>query len=190
MTNQTPDDRLIRVFDVTLSLVFIVAFIPFLSVISLLLFFFHGRPIFFVQTRLGQFGEEFQIFKFRTMILRNRPDSYSTTANDPRVTALGKFLRRSSLDEIPQLFNVLLGDMSLVGPRPDVVEQKCLYSANDLKDRLSVRPGLTGCAQIKYRSNATFEQRLRADLEWVRHRSLRMYLRVILLTMVTFRSAN
>jgi len=190
VTSKILEDRLIRAFDVTLSSLFIVVLTPLFLLISLLLLFSDGRPIFFVQTRLGQHEKKFRIIKFRTMVVRNSPDSYSTKINDPRVTKLGRFLRRSSLDESPQLINVLLGDMSLVGPRPDVVDQKRLYDPGDLRDRLSVRPGLTGCAQVKYRSSATFEQRLGADIEWVRHRSLGMYLRIILLTLVTYRTTN
>ena len=124
------------------------------------------------------------------MVFRDRPDPYSTKINDTRITKLIRFLRLSSLDRIPQLGKVLLGDMSPVGPRPDVIEQKRFYSASDLRDRLSVRLGMTGCAQVKYQSTATFEQRLGADLEWVKHRSLGIYLRVILLTITTFRSTN
>lgn len=183
-------DHLMRLLDILLSLVLLGVLVPIFLVVALLIFLFDEAPIFFVQTRLGRFGTEFRMLKFRTMIKRSHRGSFSTQENDPRITKFGRVLRLSSLDELPQLFNVLVGDMSLVGPRPDVVEQKRLYQPDQLSERLSVRPGLTGCAQVKYRSNATFEQRLEADLEWVRHRSLGMYLRMIVGTVTAYGSAN
>lgn len=190
MSEGLATDHSMRVLDILLSLILLGVSAPILLVVALLIFLFDESPIFFVQTRLGRFGLEFRMLKFRTMVQGGNRGSFSTQENDPRITKIGRVLRLSSLDELPQLFNVLLGDMSLVGPRPDVVEQKPLYKADQLSERLSVRPGLTGCAQVKYRSNATFEQRLEADLEWVRHRSLGMYLRVIAFTITAFRSAN
>jgi len=107
------------------------------------------------------------MFKFRSMV-KNAASTgpYFTQANDVRITRVGQFIRRTSIDELPQIINVLLGDMSLVGPRPDVPLQKSLYSSHDWTRRCSVRPGITGLAQVKGRSTVTMEQRLALDLTY------------------------
>jgi lipopolysaccharide/colanic/teichoic acid biosynthesis glycosyltransferase len=107
---------------------------------------------------------------------------YHTGANDPRVTRVGRVIRRTSLDELPQLFNVLRGDMSLVGPRPDVPAQRPLYSPTDWVQRCSVRPGITGLAQATVRSEGTAAERLALDLRYVAERSLWLDFRIIWLT--------
>lgn len=179
----TPTDYFIRVLDIALSSVLLIALAPVFLMITVLIRLADGRPLFFTQTRLGLNRKEFQILKFRTMILGSDLDSYSTKFGDPRVTKLGRRLRSTSLDEIPQLVNVLKGEMSMVGPRPDVISQQALYSQAELIERLSVRPGLTGIAQVRYRSSASFRQRLNSDLEWVRKRSCALYLRTIIQTL-------
>ena len=105
-------------------------------------------PVLFRQTRLGLHGREFGMFKFRSMV-KNAASigPYFTSDNDPRITRVGRFIRRTSIDELPQILNVLRGDMSLVGPRPDVPAQRALYSDADWAQRCSVRPGITGLAQ-------------------------------------------
>ena len=108
--------------------------------------------------------------------------SFFTEDNDPRITFLGKFLRKSSLDELPQLLNVLKGDMSLVGPRPDSLAQKELYSREEWVSRCSVRPGITGLAQATLRSQATIEERKRMDLEYVKNKSFLLDLKILILT--------
>jgi len=131
------------------------------------------------QTRLGLHGREFGMFKFRSMVKNAATiGPYFTTANDPRVTRVGRFIRRTSLDELPQLINVLRGDMSLVGPRPDVPAQRCLYSEADWAQRCSVRPGITGLAQVLYRSESAGTQRLEADLRYTREASLWLDLKI------------
>lgn len=107
-----------------------------------------GRPVFFRQTRVGVGGRTFGMFKFRTMV-RNASTigPWHTASDDPRITRTGRFLRRSSIDELPQILNVLRGEMSLVGPRPDVPAQEALYTPQDWALRCSVRPGITGLAQ-------------------------------------------
>lgn len=128
-----------------------------------------GLPVLFRQTRVGRYGREFSIFKFRSMVKgAASAGPYFTCADDPRITRVGRFIRRTSLDELPQLINVLLGDMSLVGPRPDVPAQRPLYSEADWMQRCSVRPGITGLAQALYRSESTQTQRLEADLRYTR----------------------
>jgi len=108
---------------------------------------------------------------------------YNTQAGDPRITRVGRFLRRTSIDELPQLLNVLKGDMSLVGPRPDLPVQRSLYNAADWAQRCSVRPGITGLAQAALRSDATPEQRLALDLQYAREHGLRMDAKILLLTL-------
>jgi lipopolysaccharide/colanic/teichoic acid biosynthesis glycosyltransferase len=109
-------------------------------------------PLIFSQLRIGQFGRPFRMFKFRTMAHQADAKSRITVGGDPRITAVGRILRKSKLDEVPQLFNVLLGNMSLVGPRPEVPEFVEKYSPEDFKIVLSVRPGLTDFASIRFRN--------------------------------------
>ena len=130
-------------------------------------------PVLFRQKRVGKDERIFEILKFRSMVVdAPRLGSHSTAANDPRITRVGRFIRRTSLDELPQLLNVLKGDMSLVGPRPDVPAQEGDYSRPDWLSRLSVRPGITGLAQATLRSEATPEERLALDLEYVQKQSM------------------
>jgi lipopolysaccharide/colanic/teichoic acid biosynthesis glycosyltransferase len=139
-----------------------------------------GMPVLFRHVRVGLGGREFGMFKFRSMV-RNAAASgpYYTGAGDPRITRVGAFIRRTSLDELPQLFNVLAGDMSLVGPRPDVPAQRPLYTDEEWAQRCSVRPGMTGLAQATLRSQASPEQRLALDLRYAREHSLWLDLRIL-----------
>jgi len=132
-------------------------------------------PVLFRQWRLGLNERPFQLLKFRTMIhnapdLRNPDGSAYIGADDPRVTPLGHFLRATSLDELPQLINVLRGEMSLVGPRPDQLDQLRFYTDRE-KEKLKVRPGLTGLAQISGRNRISWEQRKALDVEYVKRKS-------------------
>jgi lipopolysaccharide/colanic/teichoic acid biosynthesis glycosyltransferase len=142
-----------------------------------------GAPVLFVQQRVGRGGRPFGMLKFRSMV-KNAAEigSYQTSANDARITRVGRWIRRTSLDELPQLLNVLKGDMSLVGPRPDVPAQRAGYNDADWAERCSVRPGITGLAQARLRSLATPAQRLALDLEYVRNASLWLDLRILLWT--------
>ena len=110
--------------------------------------------------------------------------AWSTSRDDPRITSVGKFIRGTSLDELPQLWNVLRGDMNLVGPRPDVPQQKAIYSQEEWDLRTSVRPGITGLAQATRRSEATIEERKKLDLDYVRNRSLSLDLWILWKTAV------
>lgn len=142
-----------------------------------------GSPVFFFQRRVGRGGREFPMVKFRSMVAdAAAAGSYQTASGDPRITRVGRLIRRTSIDELPQLVNVMLGDMSLVGPRPDVPAQRALYSAADWALRCSVRPGLTGLAQALLRSEATAQQRLELDLRYVREQSLALDFRIMLMT--------
>lgn len=143
-------------------------------------------PALFRQRRLGLFGRPFTLLKFRSMIqgapgLRNPDGSAYTAAHDPRVTRVGSFLRKTSLDELPQLFNVLHGDMTLVGPRPDQADQIRFYTETERR-KLSVKPGLTGLAQIGGRNHISWERRKSLDVEYVDRKSFWLDLRILAMT--------
>lgn len=169
-----------RLLDIMLSLLALAALSPLLLVTALAIALESGVPVLLRQTRLGLNGREFGMFKFRSMV-KNAAQigPYFTADNDPRITLVGGFLRRTSIDELPQLINVLKGDMSLVGPRPDVPAQRGLYTDEDWMRRCSVRPGLTGLAQVVQRSEGTQEQRLALDLEYARAASAWLDLKIM-----------
>ena len=140
-------------------------------------------PALFRQVRVGRGGRPFTMFKFRTMVEgAERLGPWFTDRNDPRITALGAALRRTSLDELPQLFNVWLGHMSLVGPRPDVPAMEARYAPDHWRERQALRPGLTGLAQASLRSEATWDQRLALDLAYVRTHGLWLDLKILGMT--------
>ncbi len=172
-----------RAMDVAISLLALVLLAPLLLAVAAAIALESGRPVLFRQQRVGRGGREFAIFKFRSMVAdAARRGPYYTTAGDARITRVGRFIRRTSIDELPQLLNVLRGDMSLVGPRPDLPAQRALYPEADWALRCSVRPGITGLAQSLLRSQATPEQRLDLDLRYVREHSLALDLRILLWT--------
>ena len=169
-----------RLVDIVVSLVALLVLSPLLAATGLAVVLESGLPVLFRQVRVGQGGREFGMYKFRSMVQNAASiGPYHTSADDPRITRVGRFIRRTSLDELPQLFNVLLGDMSLVGPRPDVPAQRALYDLADWDARCSVRPGITGLAQATLRSAATESQRLALDLQYVREQGLWLDLRII-----------
>jgi lipopolysaccharide/colanic/teichoic acid biosynthesis glycosyltransferase len=182
-----------RLFDMAAALVALLLLSPVLLGTALAVMLESGLPVLFRQTRVGRHGHEFGMFKFRSMV-KNAASigPYFTAANDPRITRVGRFIRRTSLDELPQLVNVLLGDMSLVGPRPDVPAQRSLYTEADWAQRCSVRPGITGLAQALYRSDSTQAQRLEADLRYTREASVWLDLKICWWTLrrLTGRGAN
>jgi lipopolysaccharide/colanic/teichoic acid biosynthesis glycosyltransferase len=172
-----------RLLDVLVSLLALALLSPLLLAAAAAIVLESGRPVFFRQVRIGLGGREFGMYKFRSMV----PDAaargpYHTADNDPRITRVGRFIRRTSIDELPQLLNVLLGDMSLVGPRPDVPAQRTLYSDEDWRARCSVRPGITGLAQAVIRSGGVPGQRLSLDLQYVREQSVLLDLKILWLT--------
>jgi lipopolysaccharide/colanic/teichoic acid biosynthesis glycosyltransferase len=157
-----------RLFDVIVSLAVLVIFSPVFIALSLLIKLESSGPVFFMQQRVGLNGEIFPILKFRSMVVDAADlGPYFTRQNDPRITKIGRFIRKTSLDELPQLFNVLKGEMSLVGPRPDVPEQRKGYTQQEWDKRNSVKPGITGLAQALLRSAATADERKRLDLQYV-----------------------
>lgn len=152
-----------------------------------------GCPVLFSQTRLGLGGRVFGILKFRSMVQNAAAiGPYFTSDDDPRITRVGRFIRRTSIDELPQLINVLKGDMSLVGPRPDVLAQRRLYADSDWAKRCAIRPGITGLAQALYRSESSVAQRLEADLRYVRDVSIWLDIKICWWTLkrLTGRGAN
>ena len=173
--------------DIVLSAAGLLLLAPVLLLAAVAVALDSAGPVLFRQTRLGLHGHEFGIFKFRSMGYSppGAADAgpYFTVANDPRITRIGHFLRRSSIDELPQLFNVLMGDMSLVGPRPDLPAQRSGYAPADWATRCSVRPGITGLAQAQLRSQATPAERLALDLQYARKRSLLLDAKIMLWTL-------
>lgn len=165
-----------RLCDFFLSLFLIAATIPLFLCISMLLFFIEEK-VFFFQKRPGKDGRLFTVYKFKTM--RDKSSQYVT--EDSRITPLGKVLRKTNLDELPQLFNVLFGSMSLVGPRPFLAEYLSLYNTEQ-KKRHAVKPGITGLAQINGGNNISWNEKLRYDLEYVERISLEFDIKILLIT--------
>src|SRR5579883_2764295 len=182
-----------RMFDCVLASVLLVLSAPLWVVVAALIRLTSPGPIIFRQRRCGRWGEEFTCYKFRTMIdgeelTRQELDALNEVdgpvfkiRDDPRVTRVGRFLRRSSIDELPQLWNVLRGDMSIVGPRPPLPEEVARYRPRDYQ-RLAVTPGLTCLWQIKGRSQIKFDEWVRLDLEYIRRRSFWLDLAIVLRT--------
>lgn len=172
-----------RLFDIAVSLIALVLFSPVMLLVALAIKLGSKGPVLFTQPRVGVHGELFPVFKFRSMVVGAASQGpYFTQGNDPRITPIGALLRKTSLDELPQLLNVLLGHMSLVGPRPNVPAQRDEYSQAQWDKRNSVRPGITGLAQAIKRSAATPDERTQLDLEYVDKASLWFDIYVILLT--------
>ena len=138
-----------RIFDITLSLFGLIILLPFMLIIAILIKFDSKGTVFFKQIRITKGGKEFKIFKYRTMKVGSDKYSQITVGKDERITKIGSFLRKYKLDEIPQLINVLIGDMSLVGPRPEVPKYVALYT-DEQKEILKVRAGITDYASIEF----------------------------------------
>ncbi len=172
-----------RLFDIVVTLLVLPLISPLMAVVALLIKVESNGPVIFKQERVGLNGDLFNIYKFRSMVadVENK-GPYFTSPGDSRVTRVGRFIRKTSLDELPQLFNVLNGGMSLVGPRPNVARQESGYTKAEWDKRNSVRPGITGLAQAKMRSVATPEQRTQLDLEYIDRASLFFDFWIILLT--------
>ena len=171
-----------RAFDATVAAVGLVVGAPVLVVIAAAVRWRLGAPVLFRQWRPGRDGVPFELWKFRTMTDARGPDG-GLLADADRLTALGRWLRRTSLDELPELVNVLRGDMSLVGPRPLLMEYLEHYSPVQAR-RHEVRPGLTGWAQVNGRNATTWDARFAYDVEYVERRGWRLDLRILARTVV------
>ena len=170
--------------DIVLAMAALLALAPLLLGAALAIALETGLPVLFRQTRVGLNGREFGMYKFRSMVKNAAQEGpYFTTDNDPRITRVGRFVRRTSIDELPQLINVLKGEMSLVGPRPDVPAQRSLYTPVDWAQRCSVRPGITGLAQALLRSEGTETDRLALDLRYTREASVWLDLKIMFWTL-------
>ena len=171
-----------RIMDICISLLVVVILLPVFAVIVIAIKISSKGPAIFKQERAGKNGEPFIFYKFRTMKVDVEPFGPSPkSGGDPRLTRTGKFLREYSLDELPQLFNVLKGDMSIVGPRPLYVSQMAEWNERQ-KKRLLVKPGLTGLAQISGRGELTREEKLELDVRYVETASFQADLKIILRT--------
>jgi lipopolysaccharide/colanic/teichoic acid biosynthesis glycosyltransferase len=175
-----------RICDIIFGGVILIFLVPVLLIIGLLIKITSLGPMLFLQQRVGLAGKPFMIIKFRTMI----PDAIEhglglrTRLDDPRITPLGKFLREFHLDELPQLLNVLRGDMSLVGPRPTVPSQVDTYTTFQMR-RLEVRPGITGLAQVSGNNELSWEKRIELDVFYVDNLSFWLDLKILLKTIDT-----
>ena len=171
-----------RVIEFALAFITLIIFSPILLIVGVGVRIKLGSPIFFRQARVGLNGEVFEMIKFRTM-----KDAYDAEGNllpdEERLTAFGSFLRKSSLDELPELWNVLKGDMSLVGPRPLLVEYLPLYSERQMK-RHQVRPGITGYAQVNGRNNISWGRKFELDVYYVENFSLWLDFKILCQTFV------
>ena len=169
-----------RGFDSLIALILLTGLSPLLALLALAVRWKLGRPVLFAQTRPGLHGAPFEFYKFRTMIeARNAAGELLPDA--ARLTRFGELMRKSSLDELPQLVNVVKGDMSLVGPRPLLMEYLPLYSERQAQ-RHAVRPGITGWAQVNGRNALDWDERFELDLWYVEHRSFRLDLGIIAMT--------
>jgi lipopolysaccharide/colanic/teichoic acid biosynthesis glycosyltransferase len=169
-----------RIFDVLVSAAALVALLPVIVVVALLVHRRLGSPVLFRQTRPGKGGKPFQMVKFRTML--DALDAQGNLLPDSeRMTPLGQFLRTTSLDELPELWNVLKGDMSLVGPRPLLMEYLPLYSKEQYR-RHDVRPGVTGWAQVNGRNSISWDEKFKLDVWYVNNQSLWLDLKILFLT--------
>jgi len=167
-------------FDKLLALLLITFFLPIYMIISILIIKKMGSPILFKQKRPGKNEKIFSIYKFRTMT--NEKDKEGNLLPDEqRIVGIGKFIRSTSLDELPQLFNVLKGEMSFVGPRPLLIEYLDLYNDNQ-KRRHNVKPGITGCAQVNGRNAISWEQKFDYDVWYVENQSFLLDIKILWLT--------
>ena len=168
-----------RLLDVILSSILFSLFIPIMLLSMVLIKIESKGPALFLDRRIGLRGNAFNLYKLRTMY-QNSPRGF-VLDNDPRVTKIGSVLRKASLDEIPQFINVLKGEMSLVGPRPDILKNYQKYNEK-IKKRLTLRPGITGWAQVNGRRKISWDDRYRFDLEYIDNVSFRFDLKILLLT--------
>lgn len=178
-----------RVLDIFLSIFLIILLIPIWILIPVIISLDSKGRVLYMSTRLGENGKFFTMYKFRTMKensidIRNADGSTYNSENDERLTNIGKILRTFSIDELPQIFNVLKGDMSLIGPRPDLPDALDLYTDNE-KRKLEVRPGITGYSQAYYRNSINITEKFKNDVYYVEHYSFLLDLKILFKTIST-----
>jgi len=172
-----------RIFDIIVSLIMSIVLSPIMAVVAVLIIFFDGRPIIFRQNRLGLNGNLFIFYKFRTMT-RMIDAAGKNLSDEQRLTRLGKFLRKSSLDELPSLWNVLNGDMSIVGPRPLLEQYKLRYTEFQNR-RHEIKPGMTGLAQVKGRNSLSWEEKFKLDVLYVDKHNIIFDLKIFFMTVLS-----
>ena len=193
IANQNRYEKIKRFFDICLSTAALVVLSPLLLVIAILIYLEDKGPVIYSQTRIGKDGRAFKLYKFRSMCvdadeklkdlqkLNERDGPVFKIKNDPRVTKVGKFIRKTCIDELPQLVNIIKGDMSIVGPRPPLPNEVEQYNSYQ-KQRLLIVPGLTCYWQIQKGEETTFDEWVELDLKYIKERSILLDFRLILLT--------
>lgn len=171
-----------RIFDFFCTLILLIVISPVFVVVCAILFFSNGGSIFFIQRRAGYKGRPFGIYKFKTMNDK-RDTSGQLLDDDKRITAVGRFIRNTSLDELPQLLNVIKGNMSLIGPRPLLLDYLPLYNVEQLK-RHDVKPGISGWAQVNGRNAITWAEKFKLDVWYVEHLSFILDIKIAFYTIV------
>jgi len=169
-----------RAFDIVFSACWLVGFAPLLLAVAILVRLKLGSPVLFIQERPGFLGRPFRMVKFRTMTDERGPDG-ELLPDEQRLTPFGKFLRATSLDEFPEMWNVLIGDMSVVGPRPLLMRYVSRYSAFQSR-RMEVKPGVTGWAQVNGRNMLSWEEKFALDVWYVDHRTFLLDMKIVVMT--------
>lgn len=178
-----PTDYLGRLAEIFISLLLLILLLPLFTVIAIAIKAESKGTVFFTQLRGGRQGKHFLIYKFRTMYKRDEDIHKELVDNDPRITKVGNVLRKTSLDELPQLFNILRGDMAFIGPRPTVTGQTDQYNSYQMQ-RLQVKPGVTGWAQISGRNRLTWDEKIDLDIEYIQKKSFRLDCYILLKTFI------
>lgn len=178
-----------RTLDIVISILLLPLFLLICLVVAPFIYIEDNGKIFYNAKRLGKNGKIFKMYKFRTMKMnsediRNKDGSTYNGEDDPRVTKIGKILRKTSIDEVPQILNVLKGDMSFIGPRPDLPEHIDVYT-NEEKRKISIRPGITGYNQAYYRNSIEWKERIKNDIYYIDNISFIMDIKIIIKTIIT-----
>lgn len=178
-----------RIFDLVLAIIALPFWLIILVVVGPMIYFQDKGSIFYNAPRLGKDGKIFKMYKFRSMKmnapdLRNEDGSTFNAEDDPRLTKIGKFIRKTSLDETPQLLNIIKGDMSIIGPRPDLPEHMELYEGNEAR-KLEIRPGVTGYNQAYFRNTVPWKERIKNDIYYIDHLTMWMDIKVFFKTVVS-----
>jgi undecaprenyl phosphate N,N'-diacetylbacillosamine 1-phosphate transferase len=178
-----------RIFDLVLAIIALPFWLIILVVVGPMIYFQDKGSIFYNAPRLGKGGKIFKMYKFRSMKinapdLRNEDGSTFNAEDDPRLTKIGKFIRKTSLDETPQLLNIIKGEMSIIGPRPDLPEHRELYEGNEVR-KLEIRPGVTGYNQAYFRNTVPWKERIKNDIFYIDHLTMWMDIKVFFKTAIS-----